>query len=256
MGEQSGPAPRVSPARRQVALVLAPAAGITTLGVVAGTAPAALPSTVVPVLLAVAVVVLAVVLHGALRSRDSARQMVSDLAAALEESRDGGVVDDASGLLNRHGVLLVGRHLLESARRSGGALHCCVVEVAPGGGGDRLAGVAAALRAATRAADVVGCDGEGRFLVVGPGTGLHAQELERRVRAGLAAGRGEAPGGVASAPGSDAVDVGAAVLAPWDDGEVPELLGRAERALAQRRALRASATGTAWGRRRVDRGPL
>ncbi len=71
----------------------------------------------------------------------------------------------------------------------------------------------------------------------GPGAGLHAQELERRIRVGLAQSR--LAGGGERAPRL-AVEAGAAVLAPWDEGGVSDLLVRAEQALAQRRALRRS----------------
>jgi hypothetical protein len=50
------------------------------------------------------------------------------------------------------------------------------------------------------------------------------------------------------------VEAGAAVLAPWDEGGVSDLLVRAEQALAQRRALRRSTPQHGWGRRRSDRG--
>ena len=98
---------------------------------------------------------------------------------------------------------------------------------------------------------IVAREGEGRFVVLGPGAGLHAQELERRIRVGLAQSR--LAGGGERAPRL-AVEAGAAVLAPWDEGGVSDLLVRAEQALAQRRALRRSVPQHGWGRRRSDRG--
>nr|WP_246314518.1 diguanylate cyclase [Kineococcus aurantiacus] len=106
------------------------------------------------------------------------------------------------------------------------------------------------MRGATRTSDVVAHEGGGRFVVLGPGSGLHAQELERRIRVGLAQGR-LTGGGQRAARLS--VEAGAAVLAPWDEGGLSDLLVRAEQALAQRRALRRSTPSHGWGRRRNDR---
>jgi GGDEF domain-containing protein len=227
------------------------------------------PGTAVLVVALVAVALLAAVLGGALaaatRGHRQAELSVETLLHALETARDENVNDTVTGLLNRRGLLLVGNQVLESARRSGGAVHACVVEVTPGvqiGGGPRSvedvraqreaewSAAATALRGATRTSDVVSRDAEGRFIVLGPGAGLHAQELERRIRVGLAQGR-LAGGGERAARLS--VEAGAAVLAPWDEGGVSDLLVRAEQALAQRRALRRSAPQHGWGRRRSDR---
>ena len=262
------------PARRRPSPLLPLAcltgtAALLAAALLSGTAAA---QTLVLVVLGVVVALLATALHASRSARTAAQEVVADLAAALESARDASVVDEATGLLNRHGVVLVAGHLLESARRGGGAVHCCVVEVTPAtvlGDGrsgepagtarlERLAALraaaATALRSATRSADVLGCDESGRFLVVGPGTGLHAQELERRVRAGLAEQRHaeRTAGAPATAAERQTVDVGAALLAPWDDGDVADLLARAEKALAQRRALRSSAPPSGWGRRRAD----
>ncbi|WP_432482321.1 diguanylate cyclase domain-containing protein [Kineococcus esterisolvens] len=217
---------------------------------------------------AAALLTLARALVVAERSRRAVEESVDLLHAELGTVRDEGVKDAVTDLLNRRGLLLLGHQVLESARRSGGAVHACVVEVTPGvllGAravrADELRGqreqdwraAATALRSATRASDVVAREGEGRFLVLGPGAGLHAQELERRVRVGLAQQRlGVGAGGGEAVPRL-AVEVGAAVLAPWDDGGVADLLVRAEQSLAQRRALRRSTPQHGWGRRRGDR---
>ncbi|PPK94158.1 GGDEF domain-containing protein [Kineococcus xinjiangensis] len=263
---------RARASRRPSLLLVAPLGGSAILVAVAALNSSVVVETLVLVVLGVVVAVLASALHAARRSRLAAQQCAADLAAALESARDATVLDEDTGLLNRQGVLLVARHVLESARRSGGAVHCCVVEVTPavvlgGPGGaqgvaERVertaalrAAAAAALRNATRSSDVVGADETGRFLVVGPGTGLHAQELERRMRAGLAEQRHaeRAAGGLVTAIAErQTVDVGAAVLAPWDEGDVDDLLARAEKALQQRRALRTSAPQAGWGRRRAD----
>ncbi|NAZ88789.1 hypothetical protein GTR00_22240, partial [Kineococcus sp. T90] len=179
---------------------------------------------------ALALGALAAALTVAVRSWRAAEDSVARLRDELGSARDESVKDPVTDLLNRRGLLLLGHQVLESARRSGGAVHACVVEVSPGVVLGALAArpeelrahreeawrsVAAALRAATRTSDVVAREDEGRFLVLGPGAGLHAQELERRVRVGLAQQRLGAGGAGAGAPRL-AVEVGAAVLAPWD----------------------------------------
>jgi len=258
------------PGRRGALPWAAALVGLPLLGAVAvGVAAAVPPRGVALVALAVAALVvagaLAAALSGAVRARRTAEASLADLVAELDAARDERVKDDVTGLLNRQGLLLLGNQVLESARRSGGAVHACVVEVTPGvvlGAGPQTPedlrtrregewqAVGAALRGATRTSDVVCREDEGRFLVLGPGAGLHAQELERRVRVGLAQGR-LAGGGDRSARMS--VEVGAAVLAPWDDGDVTELLVRAQQSLSQRRALRRSAPQHGWGRRRADK---
>lgn len=256
--------------RREALPWVAALLGLPLLGALAvGATALVAPREVAVVALAIAALVvaaaLAVALVAAERARRAAVAVAADLVAELEAARDERVKDEVTGLLNRQGLLLLGNQVLESARRSGGAVHACVVEVTPGvvlGAGPRTpedlrrrregewqaAGVA--LRGATRTSDVVSREDEGRFLVLGPGAGLHAQELERRVRVGLAQGR-LAGGGDRSSRMS--VEVGAAVLAPWDEGDVTELLVRAEQSLSQRRALRRSAPQHGWGRRRADK---
>jgi GGDEF domain-containing protein len=244
---------------------------------------ASVASTTVALLVAlVAALVLAAVLAVALavahRAHREAERAADSLLSALESARDETVNDVVTGLLNRRGLMLVGNQVLESARRSGGAVHACIIEVTPGvqvGGAVRSpeqqrarqeaewAAAAGALRAATRTSDVVSRTEEGRFIVLGPGAGLHAQELERRMRVGLAqerlqvaaaAGPSDPPvGGGGERTARLSVEAGAAVLAPWDEGGVTDLLVRAEQALAQRRALRRSAPQHGWGRRRSDR---
>ncbi|MEZ0164258.1 diguanylate cyclase [Kineococcus sp. LSe6-4] len=256
-----------SPVRgRAAALVLVPVTGAVAVVLAAVLAPTPVVLLVALVAVGALALTLAVALAVTVRAHREAERSAGSLLAALEAARDETVQDPVTGLLNRRGLVLVGHQVLESARRSGGAVHACVVEVTPGvqlGAGSRSveevraareaewAAAATALRAATRTSDVVAREGEGRFVVLGPGAGLHAQELERRLRVGLAQGR-LAGGGDRTA--RLAVEAGAAVLAPWDEGGVSDLLVRAEQALAQRRALRRSVPAHGWGRRRSDRG--
>ncbi|MCI2240077.1 hypothetical protein MO973_35995 [Paenibacillus sp. TRM 82003] len=262
-------APPVPPERRRHLLVAGvPAAGV--LGVVlAGLLPVRVAAVAAgAVVAAVCLLVLARALLVALRSRAESEESLVRLHAELHAARDESVKDPLTDLLNRRGLLLLGHQVIESARRSGGAVHACVVEVTPavvlgvpaghpGRAGEQRAddwrAVAASLRGATRTTDVVAREDEGRFLVLGPGAGLHAQELERRVRVGLAQQRLGGGTGDGEASPRLSVEVGAAVLAPWDDGGVGDLLVRAEQSLAQRRALRRSVPQHGWGRRRGDR---
>jgi len=246
------------------AFVGVPVLGAAGIGLAAVLAPDDVTAVALVVAALVVVGALAVALGAAHRARRAAEHVVDDLLAALDSARGESVRDEATGLLNRRGILLIGTQVLESARRSGGAVHTCVVEVLPGARlGNPLsaeelaaeqhqewAATAVALKAATRSADVVAHDEGNRFVVLGPGSGLHAQELERRVRVGLAQGRLEAGG---DRTRRLAVEVGAAVLAPWDEGDVADLLVRAEQSLLQRRALRRSTPQHGWGRRRNDR---
>jgi GGDEF domain-containing protein len=250
---------------RTTALVLVPVTGAVAVAVAAAVASPSVVLVVALVAVGALAAALAVALAVTVRAHREAERSAGSLLAALEAARDETVQDTVTGLLNRRGLVLVGHQVLESARRSGGAVHACVVEVTPGvqlGGVGRSpeevraqreaewAAAASALRGATRTSDVVARESEGRFVVLGPGAGLHAQELERRVRVGLAQGR--LAGGGERAPRL-AVEAGAAVLAPWDEGGVSDLLVRAEQALAQRRALRRSVPQHGWGRRRSDR---
>ena len=257
------------------ALVAVPVAGVLATAVTA-TVASVTATLLVGLGCALALAgLLAVALAVAHRAHREAERAADSLVSALEHARDENVNDVVTGLLNRRGLMLVGNQVLESARRSGGAVHACIIEVTPGvqvGGvvrsaedqrGQREAEWAAAagsLRAATRTSDVVARVDEGRFIVLGPGAGLHAQELERRMRVGLAQERlqvaatldpAATAGGAPSARLS--VEAGAAVMAPWDEGGVTDLLMRAEQALAQRRALRRSTPQHGWGRRRADR---
>ncbi|WP_369069235.1 diguanylate cyclase domain-containing protein [Kineococcus terrestris] len=266
MSTSPAPRPRAVPdARARTAGLFAlPLAGAAVVGATAWLAPGAVLAVTAVVAVLAAAAAAGLVLADARRGRLAAEQAVEHLLAALDEARGASVSDEATALLNRRGLVLVAQQVLASARRSGGAVHGCVVEVTPAVrlgarpseedvAAQRLEewrATAAALRAATRATDVVAREDEGRFLVVGPGAGLHAQELERRVRVGLAQGRLEA-GGQRSA--RLAVEVGVAVLAPWDEGGVEDLLLAADQALQQRRALRRSSPVHGWGRRRGDR---
>lgn len=152
------------------------------------------------------------------------------------------VVDEITGCYNAGGLDLLARHVLGAVRRSSGAMHASLVQVgdldavAAAGGEDAVTevacGVADALRASTRGADVVGRWSEDVFVVLGPGTGTTPAEMERRLRARVLGRDG-------TARWSTTLTVGSALLEPWDAGGLAELVARAEQDLALRRALRA-----------------
>lgn len=156
------------------------------------------------------------------------------------------VVDDLTGCFNTHGVELLGEHVLQLVRRQSGAMHGAVVEVeglapvldalGPSAVEEVLIAVSEALRGATRGSDVVGRSGELTFVVVGPGTGMGALDLERRLRGTLL----QAPP-LSLREWPCTVVVGVGQLQPWDSGGVPDLVARAEEDLGLRRALRAPA---------------
>lgn len=149
------------------------------------------------------------------------------------------VVDVPTRCVNAAGLELVAPPMLSSARRRGDAVYCAAVQV-PGIAevraefGERMAGelaqgIAEALRTSTRAADVVARTQDGLFHVVGPGRGVSATELERRCRMHLM-DRRPVPSHVWSVP----LRIGAATLAPWEEGDLRALLELADADLAQR----------------------
>lgn len=163
-------------------------------------------------------------------------------AAARAESAT--VRDELTGSSNEAGLRLLGSQLLHTARRHGDALHAFVVDVndmgvinrvlSPEAGDEVLVAVAEAVRASVRGTDVVARGSGDEFVVIGPGSGVHPGELERRVRAFL----------VESPPAPlhvwpCRVTVGHATLTPWDSGDVDDVVARAYQDLHLRSALRA-----------------
>jgi diguanylate cyclase (GGDEF)-like protein len=177
----------------------------------------------------------------------AARRARTDAGIALVEANrqlmEQAVKDPLTGVGNRKGLELVARPMIDLARRQGQAVHCLVLDIdtlrdvkADHGireGDEVLLAVAEALRSATRATDVVARIGGDEFAMLGPGTGTSPLEMERRVRAHLAA--------VPALPRSSwqgKVSAGSATLVPWDAGDLESLLARAEQDLALRRSLK------------------
>jgi len=173
------------------------------------------------------------------------RGAIDRLGLAIEEAERAAVEDNLTGMLNRRGLSLVGEQVLAGARRSGNAVHATFVDVdnlkvvndrLGHAAGDRvLLAVAESLKASVRAGDVVSRWGGDEFCILGAGQGTAPADLERRVAARLA-----------EFPPDDVPDwvpevsAGAAMLAPWDDGDLAELLDRADREMYRRRLLRRS----------------
>ncbi|MDP9416667.1 MAG: GGDEF domain-containing protein, partial [Actinomycetota bacterium] len=181
--------------------------------------------------------VLALALRGQLLSS------LAVVAAVRREAAAAAVRDELTGLVNRRGLALVGPQIVEAARRRGDAAHCLFLDVdgfqrvnrelSVEVGDEVLIGVAEALRSATRATDVVARCGGDEFCVVGPGTGVPPSEIERRVRDRLAS---QPP--VSASGWEPRVSAGAAVLTPWDAGDLDTLLSKAEQEMHLRRSVR------------------
>lgn len=186
--------------------------------------------------MAAATVLAAVINH--LRQRN-----VADLASARQEIDAAAVRDQLTGLANRRGLAMVGGTMVEQARRQGDAVHCIFVDIdgltdvngraGHAAGDEVVVCVSDAMRAVTRATDVVARWGGDQFCLVGPGPGMAPIELERRVREYVLR-RAPVPESVWPAR----VSAGGAMLAPWDSGTLDTLLGKADQEMYLRRSLR------------------
>jgi diguanylate cyclase (GGDEF)-like protein len=189
-----------------------------------------------------------------------ARSDRREVQRALEFAQDATVHDELTDLANRKGLDLLGEQILESARRRGDAVYCIFVDV---DGLGRVQGrlgqqgvdevvltVADALRRTTRKTDAVARWGDGEFVVIGPGTGLAPQEMERRIRAQCSE-----HSTIDRTIWHARVSAGGAVLEPWDDGSVESLLRQANREMHLRRALRREAGVPAYQPTRLEPSP-
>lgn len=173
-----------------------------------------------------------------LAATERARELAEDRSAALT------VRDELTGCVNQRGLHLIGDQMLNDARRRGDALHATVIrvqrlelvqhELGREAADEVLLVVTEAMRAGTRGTDVVAGGPRGEFRVLGPGVGVSTGETERRLRAYVL---DRLPVPVQVWP--CLVGIGTAALEPWDDGDLCDLLRRAEDDLALRMALRA-----------------
>ncbi len=177
------------------------------------------------------------------------RGNVDALDKARADAEDAAVHDVLTGLLNRRGLELLGRPIVASARRAGNAVSAVFVDVdglkavndrgGHAAGDSVLAAVADALRHVVRAGDLVARWGGDEFVVVGQGPGMPPLDLERRLREWI-----DADPPQPSAIWDPSVSAGAAMLAPWDDGDLDSLLAAADREMYRRRALRRAPGGS------------
>ncbi|HEX5018303.1 MAG TPA: GGDEF domain-containing protein [Actinomycetes bacterium] len=208
------------------------------VGWLAGIAAADLPEWPVGWLGAGAVVTAAGVM-----ATVSRRRMTERLAELAATAAQASVRDPLTGLVNRKGLSMMGQQIVETARRSGDAVHCVYVDIdqlrhvnevmGSEAGDEVVVAIADALRSVTRATDIVARWGGDEFCVIGPGPGMSPMELERRLRERV----------LLSPPvpvdvWEPKVCAGGAMLAPWDSGTLDTLLGKADQEMYLRRALR------------------
>ncbi|CAN5567782.1 hypothetical protein BH24ACT13_BH24ACT13_01130 [soil metagenome] len=177
------------------------------------------------------------ILESARRRGDAVHCVMVDVHEGIEERRR---TDDLSAARDvRREAPLGGRLRVPIPGRPGhSAVHLSGQGAGPLGIGqptaeEVLVVVADALRALTRATDVVARWGDGEFCIVGPGVGADPLVVESRLRERL---RADPTVGVRQGPLR--VSAGGAVLAPWDAGTLDTLLETAEEEMYARRVRR------------------
>ena len=173
----------------------------------------------------------------------SRRRMAEKLGELAATAAQASVRDPLTGLVNRRGLSMMGQQVVETARRSGDAVHCVYIDIdqlrhvnevmGTEYGDEVVVAIADALRSVTRGTDIVARWGGDEFCVIGPGPGMSPMELERRLRERV----------LLSPPvpvdvWEPKVCAGGAMLAPWDSGTLDTLLGKADQEMYLRRALR------------------
>jgi diguanylate cyclase (GGDEF)-like protein len=185
----------------------------------------------------------AVVTAAGVMSAVSRRRMAESLGELAATAAQASVRDPLTGLVNRKGLSMMGQQIVETARRSGDAVHCVYIDIdqlrhvnevlGHEYGDEVVVAIADALRSVTRGTDIVARWGGDEFCVIGPGPGMSPMELERRLRERV----------LLSPPvpvdvWEPKVCAGGAMLAPWDSGTLDTLLGKADQEMYLRRALR------------------
>jgi diguanylate cyclase (GGDEF)-like protein len=163
-----------------------------------------------------------------------ARAAAVDEFAEVHDAAALAVLDPLTGLVDRRGVHLLGDKLVAIARRESGAVGATFVEV-PGleevrrTAGDEVADdlvvhLAGVLESVTRRTDVVARWGQDQFVLVTHGPGAPMDVLEGRIARVIEVGC-PVPDGV----WEPELQLGRAVLQPWDEGGLAGLLADAER---------------------------
>lgn len=173
--------------------------------------------------------------YWACRSRERARALVDYLQA---RARHHTIHDELTGLLNLRGAELVGGGLLELARRDGDALCAAIICVEDDGlamttqeRADALLTVTEAASGVFRGSDVLARLSADCLLVVAKGSGLGMDLVASRMIDALA----DLDDGAGPAP---TVAVGAALLPPWEEGSLADLIEFARRDLVMQWSLR------------------
>ncbi|MGN6523918.1 MAG: hypothetical protein ACTHMZ_12075 [Actinomycetes bacterium] len=186
-------------------------------------------SAIVAVALAVAAALGAAVVL-LLQARRQVRVLRDDLSVARRTCQTlmaAAVRDEATGLLTERGLPLLATPLLQLARRQtqpGYLIRVAVTGATVEQGPEpAVALLARLLQDCVRGTDVVARTRPDELCVVGAGSGISPEELERRLRFRLLA---------ASAPQVAVVgdlEVTGSIIEPWDEVDVVEVLARVRR---------------------------
>lgn len=175
------------------------------------------------------------------------RTTLASQSRALDEARhelnSQSVRDEETGCHNQAGLFMLGEPIMETVRRRGDAVHAFIADTShvtaqgqkltPAQNSMVMKAVAAALRSSVRGTDVLCRWDTSQFVILGPGTGVHPGELERRVRTHLSEGN---PVPVDDWPCR--ITVGQSSLAPWDGGDIQTLIEKAEKDFIMRKSMR------------------
>lgn len=147
------------------------------------------------------------------------------------------VHDEATGLLNPSGASLLGAQIVNIARRDSDPATACLMRVSPRKPAEGVVhedDVLALSEAAVeifRSSDMVSRVAQDTCLMVGKGTILDTDVIERRLTEQMAL----------MVPNGDPVPrimVGCAMIAPWENADLDTLIGRAQQDLQSRVAGR------------------
>jgi GGDEF domain-containing protein len=147
------------------------------------------------------------------------------------------VHDEVTGLLNPAGATLLGEQILSLAKRDSDPATSCLVRVSPRSAAtgeihqDDLLAVSEAATEVFRTSDMISRISADTLLMVGKGTQLNSDDVERRLIEQMAR----------MVPEGDPVPqilVGCAMIAPWESASLETLIDRAQQNLQSRVAGR------------------